>query len=150
MSTGIVIPRLSETLKPLAWPHHVCQRCGFDGPSKLVYWQEHDDLDRREMIFVVLCAACSAKVIEPHARLYRQLDRNEPAPGVMKVCEPCRHRDASRCRSPIARANGGDGLAFPAADVKVHFYGGRNNSGWHQEWNEEASECSGFEAKGEQ
>jgi hypothetical protein len=148
VSTGIVIPRLSESLRTLSWPHR-CQCCQCVNGSPLSVWQEHDDADRPELIFVVVCATCADKIIEPHPRLYRQLGRNEPAPGVLGVCQHCRHQVAGRCRSPKARANGGEGLRFPAPDVNVHLCrrGKGARSGWLREWSEEVSSCEGFEER---
>jgi hypothetical protein len=164
---GIEIPRLTETLAPLAWPRR-CQACGAElsrpvprlGPaagkaragsrSPATVWQEHDDADRPELRYIVLCGACADRLIEPHPRLYRRLGRNEPAPGVMQICEGCRHRQGGRCVSPRARAHGGPGLAWPAADVQVHIQragpGGRGRSGeWIREWHEEPETCEGRE-----
>ena len=124
----VEMPRLSETLESLAWPRR-CQACGAEltrpasrlrpstGRAPATIWQEHDDADRPELRYIVLCGACADRLIEPHPRLYRRLDRNEPAPGVMRICEDCRHRQGGRCVSPRARAHGGPGLAWPAADV---------------------------------
>jgi hypothetical protein len=103
-------PRLSETL---SHPRTLvaCQACGRgELPSiNLAVWQEHDEADRPEPIFLVLCDAC-ARLIEPHPRLYRRVDRWAPAPGIMPTCSGCRHQDALRCRSPLLKANGGPGL----------------------------------------
>lgn len=153
MSFAIVMPRLSETCSPPTWPR-ACQRCGapgLGGSAELSVWQEHDDGDRREPIFVVLCKPCVDRVIEPHPRLYRELGRNEPAPGVMSICGDCRHADRGRCRSPRAAVNGGPGLRFPAADSTVHIQyldkRGRRCGKWLREWNQEAAECEGHEPR---
>jgi len=144
MTTEIKIPRLSETCSFQAWPQ-ICWRCGAAAP--LSVWQEHDDCDRREMIFVVLCASCAERVIEPHPRLYRQLGRNEPAPGVMRICGGCRHQVAARCRSPKAAANGGSGLRFPGPDGNVHLNFGGGRGQWLKTWSAEPTECQGFEPR---
>lgn len=146
MAKGIKVPRLSETLDPLAWPR-ACQRCG--SGDALTFWREHDDRDRPEMIFVVLCAACADKIIVPHPRLYARLDKNEPAPGVMQICGGCSLRAGSRCTSPLAIANGGDGLRFPAADITFHVLvrGPGARSGWHRKWSHEPATCHGFERR---
>jgi hypothetical protein len=146
LSVGITIPRLSETLNPLTWPH-MCQRCGLrrDG---LEVWRECDDADRPEMIFVVLCRQCSLKVIEPHVRLYGELGRNEPAPGVMRICEACHHQVAGRCRSPRALANGGEGLPFPGPSANVHLLFGNPRRGKCMKiWDAEPTECVGRETE---
>jgi hypothetical protein len=145
----MTMPRLSETLRPLGYPHR-CQRCG--DSEGLGIWQEHDEHDRREACHVVLCKACSGRVIEPHPRLYRPLDPNEPACGVMAICEGCAHRDNSRCRSPMAKANGGPGLRFPAPDSTMHLLRvdkrGRRYGEWIRAWDREPDRCDGFEPKG--
>ena len=150
--SAITIPRLSDTLQRLTWPFR-CQRCDTYGGhgvyERLTVWKEHDDADKPEMIFVVLCPKCAAKVIDPHPRLYARLGFNEPAPGVMRVCVGCRHRVAARCGSPMAMANGGPGLTFPAPDSTLHLscqdkYG-RRYGRWEKWWDEEPSECKGFE-----
>jgi len=147
---GITMPRLSATLSPLRWPR-ACQRCA--ATEGLTFWQEHDDQDRRELVFVILCQRCADRLIESHPRLYRELGRNEPAPGVMVICEACRHR-VGVCQSPRAAANGGPGLHFPAADSSVHLQmagpGGRGRRGrWLEKWNAEPTTCEGFEADDE-
>lgn len=147
----IVIPRLSEQLEPLAWPH-VCQRCGRDTPrERLLVWQEHDDADRPELVYVVLCNPCSARVIDPHPRLYRELAPNEPAPGVMRICGHCEHQQLGRCCSPLLRRNGGPGLKLPDPDSSMHvsYSTGRGRKGgFIRTWNKETLECPGFELRG--
>ena len=115
-ATSLTFPRLTETL-----PHRAadrCNRCGYGlpGPHNLQVWQEHDDGDRPELRYVLLCKPCADKVIERHPRLYRLADRNEPCPGVMGQCEECIHRDGLVCRCPEMKANGGPGVAFLPAD----------------------------------
>jgi len=149
METGIKIPRLSETSSWIAWPQ-VCRRCG--AAVELSVWQEHDDQDRRELIFVVLCRRCAERVIEPHPRLYRELDQNEPAPGVMAICGQCRHQVAGRCRSPKAAANGGPGLRFPGPDSSGFLDGVNKATGrrWgrpFRSWNREPVQCEGYEPR---
>ncbi len=162
--TKIVMPRLSDTLNPLVFPRR-CQNCGVlpftaddgrTGPFNLAaglhIWQEHDDADQPELIFVVLCGMCSSRLIEAHARLYRRLSRNEPAPGTMTICEDCVHRVfASRCKSTLARANGGPGLHWPAPDMSAFIdyrdSRGRRQGKRVQEWNAEMTECEGREPR---
>lgn len=100
-------PRLSETL-----PHRraldCCQSCG--GADDLRVWQEHDDMDRPERIYLVLCHTCAAEIIGPPPRLYRCLDRWAPGPGIMPTCQGCVHQKDLGCRSPLLKANGGPGL----------------------------------------
>ncbi len=77
-------------------------------------WQECDDVDRPEPIAVLLCPPCSARLIEPHPRLYYVLPFNEPFAGTMGLCAPCRFRDDVRCTHPDLKANGGPGLIIQA------------------------------------
>lgn len=114
-------PRLSESLTAPRHPR-VCQSCGqhfasVDEPG-LRGWVEHDENDKPEPIVVMLCKECSDRLIEPHPRLYRALERWEPFPGAIEVCVDCQLRDGTRCTSPAAKANGGAGVAlrFPRPD----------------------------------
>jgi hypothetical protein len=131
-----------------------CFRCGceFKGRPDRTVWREHDDNDRPEMVFVVLCLACADRIIDPHPRLYARLDRNEPAPGVMAICRGCDHQVAYRCKSPRARASGGEGLSFPPADTTgfIDGYGprGQRIGSRFRSWKSESNACQGFEAKG--
>jgi hypothetical protein len=150
MTTEIKIPRLSETLNPLLWPH-CCQRCGVvHANGNLRVWQEHDDNDQRELTFVILCPKCSDKLIEPHPRLYRGLSRHEPAPGIMAICQGCRHAAGGSCLSPLSSARGGPGLRFPAADGTVHIdytdSRGRRRGRWERFWSKEPERCDGRES----
>ena len=147
----IVIPRLSETLSPIRRPFD-CQRCGAIPPvggEPLTAWQEHNDADRPETIFVLLCRKCADKVIEPHPRLYRRLSRNEPAPGVMQICSGCIYQIEGRCTSDLLRSRGGPGLKFPGPDTTVHICRagpkGRGRVGeWLKMWSAEPTTCAGF------
>lgn len=91
-----------------------CQHCG--DHRNLTRWQEHDHNDRPEHRVIVLCKACSDRMIEPHPRLYRPLNVNDPWPGCMEICIDCRLRDGVRCTSPAAKCNGGDGVMLTVAD----------------------------------
>lgn len=115
-------PRLSNLLGTL--DPHVCQSCGGSHmPGKgnglmrtsLSRWQEHYHHDQRESKVVVLCSKCAARLIEPHPRLYRELQPNEPWPGCMDLCLDCRLRDGIRCTSPLAKYNGGPGVPITVA-----------------------------------
>lgn len=148
----LVAPRLSVDYAET--PTCGCGRCGQlvpDPKSGRTVWREHDDDDRPEMIFVVLCAECADKVIDPHCRLYARLGPNEPAPGVMAICRGCRHQVANRCVSPMARANGGEGLSFPAADIRMFIDAtdkrGRRFGCSVREWYAEATTCNGFKQR---
>jgi len=50
-----------------------CQKCG--STAELKRWEECDDTDKPEGIFVTLCASCSDSIIGPHARLYMPIER---------------------------------------------------------------------------
>jgi len=143
-------PRLSETLRPIEFPHR-CQRCG--AYERLTTWQECDARDRPEVCHVVLCEPCADRVVKPHPRMYRRLAPNAPACGVMSICEGCQHRDGSRCRSPRAKANGGEGLQFPggaAVHVQRTGPGGRGRRcGWEHWFEREPDLCEGFEPRSE-
>jgi len=120
-------PRLSETL-PECDELFQCRACGLVAPvveqivdagsvgesvnpqPKLHRWQEHNDDDKPDPIVVVLCQACSDKIIEPHPRLYRRMDRWEPFAGAVGICRDCPLRKGSRCTSPQAKLNGGPGV----------------------------------------
>ena len=114
-------PRLSETLDGPKHPRF-CQSCGAERPPEVpdelaasdgasardetfqlvmrelrpplgVYgWQEHDGRDEPEPIAVMLCTACSARLIEPHPRMYNRIARRAPFPGIMDLCIDCRSR----------------------------------------------------------
>jgi hypothetical protein len=77
-------------------------------------WQECDDADQPEPIAVLLCPPCSARIIEPHPRLYYGLPFNEPFAGTMGLCAHCRFRDGVHCTHPDLKANGGLGLIIQA------------------------------------
>ncbi len=117
MSADLTMPRLTESLQYR--DRGACNRCG-KAVEGLQIWQEHDDHDRAESRYVVLCKACADRVIEPHARLYRHTGENEPCPGVMAQCESCAHVAGLRCRHPQLRTNGGEGIAFAPPDSWVH------------------------------
>lgn len=108
-------PGLSATLEGPRDPRR-CQSCGASHSilTPLARWLEHDEWDRvpdRPGV-VVLCRECSDRLIEPHARLYRQLDPGEPFPGCMSVCLDCVRRDGTSCTSLVAKLNGGPGLDY--------------------------------------
>lgn len=131
-------PRLSETLDTSSVLK--CQRCG--APTSLVRWQECDDKDRAEMVFIVLCETCSGQVIEIHPRLYRDLMRDEIAPGAMSICEECPHRKGPRCTFPGAKFNGGEGMYFHPPPQRIHLCRAKN-SGWKVMQLEPITHCSG-------
>ena len=141
-------PRLSE---PLPFPRvpDQCQSCGSgtgEGGPPLAAWREHDQFDRPENIYVLLCPTCSARLIDPHPRLYAAMGRFEPIPGVMPLCLYCRHRDGLRCTSPKAKLNGGEGITVigpKPTDVHVCRRGGKG--GWMKLYPSPATYCDGKE-----
>jgi hypothetical protein len=119
-------PRLTITLQRARHPA-LCQSCGVsDQAVTLEVWREHDDRDRPEQVYLVLCPDCSRRLIEPHPRLYSRLRQHEPSPGVMPTCGDCRYRQGVRCSHPCLKANGGDGLLlrFPEPTTAHLYYGG--------------------------
>lgn len=104
-------PALSEQLQG---PKHRarCQSCGCDGSGDafLKSWAECDDYDEPTAVTVVLCKACGDRLIEPHERLYVQVEANAPRPGAMEVCVGCRFRNGTTCINPMLKALGGPGL----------------------------------------
>lgn len=140
--------RLSETLPHPREPNR-CQLCG-EVDVALTVWQECDDADAPEQIYVVLCDLCE-QVIEPHPRLYINQPRNKPLPGVMPQCAGCQHRDELTCRHPLLTANGGAGLLIKASQpTLIHFDGikGGRRHGWTEQRYANPPECSGLNGPG--
>lgn len=138
-------PGLSETLSWERRPDR-CQSCG--EKDNLRTWNEHDAWDQLQhpAVLVVLCARCSDRLIEPHARLYTQVDRLMPVPGAMALCVDCRHRNGLRCTSQLLKANGGPGLeiSFPKpALVHLNYGGGRGE--WKNLYSSPPTKCAGRE-----
>lgn len=103
-------PRLTVTLQPAicVTSMYICHSCG--GTHELSRWQEHDDRDQPEYKMTILCKRCSDRLIEKHPRLYRQLDKYEPWPGGMALCQDCKWREGVYCKNKRAQVNGGPGL----------------------------------------
>jgi len=142
-------PRLSDTLTGPKHPN-VCQSCGketdvTDGIGAAP-WQEHDENDKPEPIVVMLCRDCSARLIEPHQRLYRRLDVNQPWPGIISFCVDCWWWSGVRCGHPRAKANGGPGVMLTvAAPIHTHLNMGRGKGYWLDVWRQPAETCRQFE-----
>ena len=118
-----------------------CKACGAWG--NVSRWQEHNDADGPTRVVVVLCGDCSARIIEKHPRLYRELDVHEPWPGCMEICQDCRHRKGTKCSHPEAKWNGGRGviLTMPKP-MNVHLSRvPRRLSGWVTFWQGPVSHC---------
>jgi hypothetical protein len=118
-------PGLSETLTGPKHPEQ-CQSCG--GPAT-ERWIECDPWDQPTHTLIVLCEDCEERLIEPHPRLYRELEHNAPWPGAMALCVNCRHREGITCRCPLARWNGGPGMAVTCAKPVVYHWCGRSKGG---------------------
>jgi hypothetical protein len=63
-------------------------------------WRECDERDRLTAVLVVLCGACSKKLIDPHPRLYHYVAANDPCPGAMAICADCPYREGLSCTFP--------------------------------------------------
>lgn len=110
-----------------------CQSCGHacHVGSDADVWREHDDQDRPEEIFIVLCRRCADRIIEPHPRLYARQGRYDPMPGAMPVCQVCRHCVSLTCLSPLLLSKGGPGLKIggePPTTAFVCKRGGRGGA----------------------
>lgn len=101
-------PRLSKTLSK-ARRYEFCQSCDKGAEQT---WQECDEDDIPEIIYLRLCKTCADKIIEPHPRLYIRLDEWAPAPGAMRCCIDCGNLKQGEldCRSPLLKSLGGPGL----------------------------------------
>lgn len=111
-------PRLTDALSHEKRPDR-CQGCG--SADRVTIWQEHDDKDKPEPLFLALCLECADKVIEPHPRLYAGVSENAPMPGAMPTCVACTLRRGMTCTHPNLKANGGPGLIlkFPQPYVAM-------------------------------
>lgn len=140
-------PRLSADL-PGKKHIDTCQGCGSQRRD-LFIWQECDEHDRPEMIFVVLCKPCTDRLIEPHPRLYKRRANVDPMPGAMVLCIPCKHRDGTRCANTKATMNGGQGLNIIGPKPDVAFVHGTRNGrrcGWREViYPGPPIACTGFE-----
>lgn len=131
-------PRLTETL-PLKEVDR-CNQCG--SKEGLAVWQEHNQFDKPQTLYVVLCPACSDRIIDPHLRLYRRCTGNEPTPGAMAQCIDCRFGEGTRCLSPKLRINNrdGEGISFKGPDSTVHMScrdkHGKRYGVWEKHWKE--------------
>jgi hypothetical protein len=137
---------LSETL-PFD-PHPArCQSCGIPGTRDLRRWRECDPEDLPTAVVVVLCGPCEKRLIEPHPRLYIQLQMNEPAPGCMGICCHCINRRGTACGHYRAKANGGPGveLTYPQPTAMHVCRSPRRLSGIVTIWPGKVTACDGRE-----
>lgn len=133
-------PGLSETLTGAKSPD-TCQSCSqIDQPSALERWRECDEWDKPTEAIIILCSTCSKRLIDKHARLYHRLQNLMPVPGLMQLCTDCIERDGTRCKSSLAKFNGGSGLAilYPKPDEAFLCPGG-----YTRFYKGEATLCSG-------
>lgn len=142
-------PRLTETLRAAPC---VCANCAkrADLPTDapLLLWQEHDDNDKPEAKYLLLCYKCSDEIVENHPRLYNKLDRNAPAPGAMDICVNCRARYKTFC--PKAKIHGGPGIEITASKPTGAHIDGRGKDGkrfgvWLKLYALPPSACTGKE-----
>jgi hypothetical protein len=140
-------PGLSETLAYAKHPRS-CQACGIMtlDLAELTRWRECDARDRPTAIIIVLCRACSDRLIRPHPRLYHAIDPLAPTPGIMALCVDCAHRRGTGCTSPELKANGGAGLEirFPRPD-SVHLCYGGGRGEFKQLYHGAPTHCAGRE-----
>lgn len=144
-------PRLSVTLTEGRKAPNVCQSCGVVLPfadDQRCHWQEHAPDDEPERIVVVLCKECSDRLIDPHPRLYRQLERWEPWPGAMRLCISCIHRDGVDCTHGDLKANGGPGLGMTMPKPTTGMWDGcgkdgRRTGGTFVHYDGPVSHCAG-------
>jgi hypothetical protein len=128
----------------------VCRSCGGSCVPKygnglmrlsISRWQEHDHNDKPEPRIIVLCSKCSDRMIEPHPRLYKKLEDNDPWPGAMEICLDCKFRSGTSCSSPDAKANGGNGVMLTIAKPFTGFIDGPKYSGPFVNWPKPAEAC---------
>ncbi len=145
-------PRLSELGKSTGRIHpDQCASCGrkrgeFPLNRGLARWQEHDHNDQPEHRVVVLCRACSDKLVSPHVRLYHPLHDNHPWAGCMEICVHCRWRLGVSCTHPRALVNGGHGVAVKTGKAFSAFVDGSKYHGLMTLYETPPTECDQKEA----
>ncbi len=134
-------PRLSETLSGTRHRDY-CQCCGkhnHDLESDLTMWQEHDNNDKPEHIFLMLCEHCNAPsgkrtkstLIEAHPRLYGAVHEHAWYPGIMHLCTNCQFHHELSCTHPDQKSRGGNGLEITGPEPFV-FHMAR--TGYFKSW----------------
>ena len=140
-------PKLSETLTHRR-ERHRCQACDFcdDDDGTLVRpWLEHDERDKPTAVVVMLCKTCSDKIIEPHPRLYREVEPMEPFPGQLRLCQGCKHQAALVCTRSLLSGGPGVHLVF-LKPLDVHLCRSpRSKSGWIKVWQGPVISCDSKE-----
>lgn len=141
-------PGLSTTLQYDDHPY-VCKSCGIAGQGTPVTgWREADEWDQfsDDSAVVMLCAKCSDRLIEPHARLYKRLEPLGPFPGVMDICLACIHRTGTTCTNKQLLRHGGAGIrlgGMSGSRCHLNYGGGRGE--FKTLWSTPPSRCSGRE-----
>jgi hypothetical protein len=146
-------PKLSETCRFENHPES-CKNCGQGiatglEDTDLLRWQECDENDKTTSVVVILCRACSDKLIEPHPRLYSELPEMGPFPGIMPMCVACKLRKGITCTSPLLTANGGPGMHIRGPQPDRGFWDGTKNGkrvgGMFVRYPHHPRECEGRE-----
>lgn len=144
-------PKLSESL-PYERNPGCCQACG-STIAQVARWREYGDNDRPTSVIIVLCTICSDNLIEPHPRIYEELQPCEPDPGSMTICSDCIHRKHLCCQSPLLKANGGPGLRLQFPKPSVVLLDGQNKAGRRTGWSKLMYRgpvtCAGRQTQGE-
>lgn len=150
-------PGLVDTLVAFPRVPWACQSCGtgWDKTNPLARWLEYDPYDNIPAPplvprVVVLCAACSARLIEPHPRQYKELSSGAPFPGCMAVCRHCVYRvQGADCAHPDRTSTAGhSALRFVwkkgEAPTGVHLNFGGGRGGMLAMYHGPVQSCSGF------
>ena len=136
-------PKLSESL---GGPRDlfICQSCGTTD-QELTRWRECNENDEPTRVVVMLCDACTDRLVQKHPRLYIEMDPYEPLPGSMGCCfRDCVHRDGLTCMNPKQRHLGGLGLRIAFPTPTIAFVDGVRNgkrAGWSEKWYHAPPEC---------
>jgi hypothetical protein len=156
-------PRLSKTL-PCPRVAGSCQGCGRtkeqlgEVGADLILWIECDDFDQptQPRVYVQLCTACDGVdedgealsaserqpgrsqrkggLIDRHPRLYEKAIHNSATLGAMNICVGCKFSQELRCVCPLAKANGGPGMAIGMSEPSVMFLDGVDGAGRRRGW----------------
>lgn len=140
--TNHLSPKTERLTEVLGTRHpDCCQYCSQKFPrERMSIWQEHDHEDKPEGRAVLLCDRCSARVIEPHPRLYSNKGINWPFPGLTPVCVGCVHREATgHCKA--AKINGGPGVEMKYEPPIRGFIDGAKYSGPFTTYPKPATGC---------
>jgi hypothetical protein len=146
-------PRLTQTL-PHARKIGYCQACGQPEENSTL-WQECDDQDNPEGIYLELCEECNQTkdfegkparkntkraMIVRHERMYHHVERHIWKPGLMHLCVDCVFAKDFDCSSPH---RGGNLEVKGPEPLTYHIKAGRGRSGYYTNYSP-ATSCSGF------